>query len=147
MRRRSLRHDLLNIFRRTDADNFLVFEWLQRGAGFLPERRRQTNGRSRVLNFHDLRYGFEKERSLLRVDPFLDACPKSKIPDAVIIIKDMDEIAVVAGVAGGSCHRAAQSSRGVACILSPEYLRSRWRSSAFSEVVLVRKDKLGFWQE
>ncbi len=128
--------DLLNI--KVDGRDTSYFEWLS--AGLYSPERRGGSMHGRVYYLHELRYGFEKERFCLRVDPFLEALSEIEGPEFRITISAADEIAVVVRVARGRVIEFAVE-QGRACILNPK----EFVEVAFERIleVAVRKDKLG----
>jgi hypothetical protein len=127
--------DLLNI--KVDGRDTSYFEWISSGL-YSPERRGGSM-HGRVFYLHELRYGFEKERFCLRVDPFLESLSEIEDPEFRITIAAADEIAVVVRVARGRVIEFAVE-QGRACRLNPK----EFVEVAFDRIleVAVRKDKL-----
>ncbi len=127
--------DLLNV--KVDGRDTSYFEWLSSGL-YSPERRGGSM-HGRVFYLHELRYGFEKERFCLRIDPFLEALSEIVDPEFRITLWSEDEMTVVVRVERGRVIEFAVE-QGRACLLNPK----DFVEVAFDSIleVAVRKEKL-----
>ncbi len=127
--------DLLNI--KVDGRDTSYFEWLSSGL-YSPERRGGAM-HGRVFYLHELRFGFEKERFCLRVDPFPDAMAEVEEHEFRVTIWAAEEITVIVRVVRGRIVEFA-IEQGRACLLNPK----DFAEVAFDTIleVAIRKDKL-----
>ena len=101
---------------RVDGRDSSYFEWL--GAGvFSPERRGGTM-HGRILYLKELRYGFEEDRFVLRVDCFPDELAELADPEFRIVFGGAEETTVVVNLERGRMKEFAVEKNRV-CLLNP----------------------------
>ena len=82
-----------------DGQDSSYFEWL--GSGVYSPERRGGAMHGRVYYLKELRYGFEKERFVLRVDCFAEALSELDDPEFRIVFGGMEETNVVVNLDRG----------------------------------------------
>jgi len=102
---------------KVDGIDTSYFEWL--GAGVYSPERRGGSMHGRVYYLRELRYGFEEERFVLRVDCFPDALAELEDPEFRIVIGGKEEISVVVNLQRGRMFEYAVEKSRV-CLLNPE---------------------------
>jgi alpha-amylase/alpha-mannosidase (GH57 family) len=127
--------DLLNV--KIDGRDTSYFEWLSSGL-YSPERRGGSM-HGRVFYLHELRYGFEKERFCLRIDPFLEPLGEIADPEFRVTIWAEEELTVVVRVERGRVVEFA-IEQGRACLLNPKDFAEVGFDSILE--VAIRKEKL-----
>jgi alpha-amylase/alpha-mannosidase (GH57 family) len=108
---------LLNV--KVDGVDSSYFEWLGSGV-YSPERRGGTM-HGRVYYLRELRYGFEEERFVVRVDCFPDAFNEMEEVQFRIVIGAVEELTVVAIVERGRL-KEFSIEEGPVCLLNPSKL-------------------------
>jgi alpha-amylase/alpha-mannosidase (GH57 family) len=102
---------------KVDGLDSSYFEWLGSGA-YCPERRGGAM-HGRVFYLKELRYGFEEERFVVRVDCFPDVMASLEDPEFRIVLGGQEEVTIVA-----SLHRETLKEfsveKGRSCVLNPE---------------------------
>ncbi|HKF41055.1 MAG TPA: glycoside hydrolase family 57 protein [Candidatus Acidoferrum sp.] len=126
-----------NLKVKVDGVDSSYFEWL--GAGVYSPERRGGSMHGRVFYLKELRYGFEEERFVVRVECFADALGELEDPEFRIILEGADELTVVANLERGRLREFAVEKERV-CLLRP----STMVEAAFSRTleVAVQKDAL-----
>ncbi len=104
---------------KVDGVDSSYFEWL--GAGVFSPERRGGSMHGRVFFLKELRYGFEEERFVLRVDCFADSLGELDDPEFRIVIGGKEEITVVVNLQRGRIQEFAVEKSRV-CLLNPEEL-------------------------
>jgi alpha-amylase/alpha-mannosidase (GH57 family) len=125
-----------NLKVKIDGVDSSYFEWL--GAGvYSPERRGSMHGR--VFYLKELRYGFEEQRFVVRVECFPDALAELEDPEFRIVLGAAEEITVVANLERGRMKEYAVEKERV-CLLNPDDIVE----AAFGRTleVAVRKEAL-----
>jgi alpha-amylase/alpha-mannosidase (GH57 family) len=102
---------------RVDGQDSSYFEWL--GSGVYSPERRGGAMHGRVYYLKELRYGFEKERFVLRVDCFAEALSELDDPEFRIVFGGMEETNVVVNLDRGRMKEFA-IEKGRVCLLNPE---------------------------
>jgi alpha-amylase/alpha-mannosidase (GH57 family) len=120
-----------------DGRDTSYFEWL--GAGLYSPERRGGAMHGRVFYLHELRYGFEEERFVVRIDPFLEALGELEDPEFRITIAAAEEVTIVVKLARGHLQEFAVE-RGRVCLLNPKEIAV----AAFERIleVAVRRDEI-----
>jgi alpha-amylase/alpha-mannosidase (GH57 family) len=102
---------------KVDGLDSSYFEWLGSGA-YCPERRGGAM-HGRVFYLKELRYGFEQERFVVRVDCFPDVMASLEDAEFRIVLGGQEEVTIVA-----SLHREVLKEFSVekarSCVLNPE---------------------------
>jgi alpha-amylase/alpha-mannosidase (GH57 family) len=126
-----------NLNVKVDGVDSSYFEWL--GAGVYSPLQRGGTMHGRVFYLKELRYGFEKERLVVRVECFPDSLVELETPEFRIIVGGAEELTVVVKLERGRMKEFAVEMNRV-CLLRPETIAS----AAFSRTleVAVRKDAL-----
>jgi alpha-amylase/alpha-mannosidase (GH57 family) len=102
---------------KVDGIDTSYFEWL--GAGVYSPERRGGSMHGRVYYLRELRYGFEEDRFVLRVDCFPDALAELEDPEFRIVLGGVEEITVVVNLQRGRMlEYAVEKSR--VCLLNPD---------------------------
>ncbi len=94
----------------------VYFEWL--GAGVYSPERRGGAMHGRVFYLKELRYGFEEERFVLRVDCFPEALAELEDPEFRIVFGGVEEMTVVVNLERGRMKEFAMEKKRV-CLLNP----------------------------
>jgi alpha-amylase/alpha-mannosidase (GH57 family) len=108
---------LLNV--KVDGVDSSYFEWL--GSGVYSPERRGGAMHGRVYYLRELRYGFEEERFVVRVDCFPDALNEMEEVQFRIVIGATEELTVVAIVERGRL-KEFSIEEGPVCLLNPSKL-------------------------
>jgi alpha-amylase/alpha-mannosidase (GH57 family) len=126
-----------NLKVKVDGLDSSYFEWL--GAGVYSPERRGGSMHGRVFYLKELRYGFEEERFVVRVECFADALAELEDPEFRIILEGVEELTVVANLERGRLKEYAVEKERV-CLLKPDTIVE----AAFQRTleVAVRKDAL-----
>ena len=126
-----------NLKVKVDGLDSSYFEWL--GAGVYSPERRGGSMHGRVFYLKELRYGFEEERFVVRVECFADALAELEDPEFRIILEGAEELTVVANLERGRLKEFAVEKERV-CLLQPANLVE----AAFARTleVAVQKDAL-----
>jgi alpha-amylase/alpha-mannosidase (GH57 family) len=126
-----------NLKIKVDGVDSSYFEWL--GAGVYSPERRGGSMHGRVFYLKELRYGFEEERFVVRLECFADALAELEDPEFRVILGGADELTVVANLARGRMKEFAVEKDRV-CFLSPDSMAE----AAFQRTleVAVHKDAL-----
>jgi len=106
-----------NLKVKVDGVDSSYFEWL--GAGVYSPERRGGSMHGRVFYLKELRYGFEEERFVLRVECFADALAELEDPEFRIILEGAEEFTVVVNLERGRLKEYAVEKERV-CLLNPE---------------------------
>ncbi len=101
---------------KVDGRDSSYFEWL--GAGVYSPERRGGAMHGRVFYLKELRYGFEDERFVLRVDGFPEALGELEDPEFRIVFSGMEETTVVVNLERGRMKEFAIEKNRV-CLLNP----------------------------
>src|SRR5579862_3749739 len=102
---------------KVDGIDTSYFEWL--GAGVYSPERRGGSMHGRVYYLRELRYGFEEDRFVIRVDCLPDALAELEDPEFRIVLGGAEEITVVVNLQRGRMlEYAVEKSR--VCLLNPE---------------------------
>ncbi|HUI52540.1 MAG TPA: glycoside hydrolase family 57 protein, partial [Terriglobales bacterium] len=104
---------------KVDGVDSSYFEWL--GAGVYSPERRGGSMHGRVFYLKELRYGFEKERFVLRVECFPDSLGELNDPEFRIVLGGKEEVTVVVNLDRGRVKEYAVEKSRV-CLLNPEEL-------------------------
>ena len=123
-----------NLKVKVDGVDSSYFEWL--GAGVYSPERRGGSMHGRVFYLKELRYGFEEERFVVRVECFADALGELEDPEFRIILEGADELTVVANLERGRLREFAVEKERV-CLLQP----STMVEAAFSRTLEVAVQK------
>ena len=102
---------------RVDGMESSYFEWL--GAGVYSPERRGGSMHGRVFYLKELRYGFEEERFVLRVDCFVESLWELEEPEFRIVIGAKEEVAVVVKLHDQRVKEYAVE-KGRVCLLNPK---------------------------
>lgn len=126
-----------NLKIKVDGLDSSYFEWL--GAGVYSPLQRGGAMHGRVFYLKELRYGFEEERFVVRVECFPDSLAELEDPEFRIIIGAAEEITVVVNLERGRMKEFAVEKSRV-CLLRPQTLAA----AAFNRTleVAIRKDAL-----
>src|SRR6202166_4808979 len=104
---------------KVDGVDSSYFEWL--GAGVYSPERRGGSMHGRVFFLKKLRYGFEGERFVLRVDCFPETIAELEDAEFRIVIGAKEEVAVVVKTDRGRVKEYAVE-KGRVCLLNPKEL-------------------------
>jgi hypothetical protein len=104
---------------KVDGVDTSYFEWL--GAGVYSPERRGGSMHGRVFFLRELRYGFEEDRFVLRVDCFPESLSELEDPEFRIILGAREEITIVVNLERGRVKEFAVEKSRV-CLLNPETL-------------------------
>jgi len=126
-----------NLKVKVDGLDSSYFEWL--GAGVYSPLQRGGAMHGRVFYLKELRYGFEEERFVIRVECFPDSLAELEDPEFRIVVGTGEEFAVVVNLERGRMKEFAVEKNRV-CLLKPETLAV----AAFQRTleVAIRKDAL-----
>jgi len=102
---------------KVDGVDSSYFEWL--GAGVYSPERRGGSMHGRVFFLKELRYGFEEERFVVRVECFADSLGELEDPEFRIVIGGKEEVTVVVKLERGRVKEYAVEKSRV-CLLNPE---------------------------
>jgi alpha-amylase/alpha-mannosidase (GH57 family) len=104
-----------------DGLDSTYFEWL--GAGVYSPERRGGAMHGRVFYLKELRYGFEKDRFVVRVDCFEDALDRFDDAEFRIVFGGLEEATVVVKLDGARM-KEFSIEKGRSCLLNPKDLGS-----------------------
>ncbi len=104
---------------KVDGRDSSYFEWL--GAGLYSPERRGGSMHGRVYYLHELRYGFEKERFCIRIDPFAEMLAELDDPEFRITISGSEELTIVVKLQRGRLQEFAVE-KYLVCLLNPEFI-------------------------
>jgi alpha-amylase/alpha-mannosidase (GH57 family) len=104
---------------KVDGVDSSYFEWM--GAGVYSPERRGGSMHGRVFYLKELRYGFEEDRFVLRVECFPESLRELNDPEFRIVLSGKEEVAVVVNLDGGRVKEYAVEKSRV-CLLNPEDL-------------------------
>ena len=126
-----------NLKIKVDGYDSSYFEWL--GAGVYSPLQRGGSMHGRVFYLKELRYGFEEERFVVRVECFPETLAELEDPEFRIIIGAAEELTVVVNLERGRMKEFAVEMNRV-CLLNPDTLAA----AAFQRTleVAIRKDAL-----
>jgi alpha-amylase/alpha-mannosidase (GH57 family) len=126
-----------NLKVKVDGVDSSYFEWL--GAGVYSPLQRGGTMHGRVFYLKELRYGFEDQRLVVRVECFTDALRELEEPEFRIIIGAAEELTVVVQLERGRMKEFAVEMNRV-CLLHPDTIAA----AAFDRTLeaAVRKDAL-----
>ena len=110
-----------NLNVKIDGLDSSYFEWL--GAGVYSPEQRGGAMHGRVFYLKELRYGFESERFVVRVECFPDTLAELDNPEFRIILGGAEELTVVVNLERGHMKEFALEKNRV-CILKPETMVS-----------------------
>ena len=126
-----------NLKVKVDGIDSSYFEWL--GAGVYSPEQRGGAMHGRVFYLKELRYGFEEERFVVRVECFSDSLAELEDPEFRIILGGTEELTVVANLERGRMKEYAVEKEQV-CLLNPKTIVE----AAFRRTleVAVRRDAM-----
>jgi alpha-amylase/alpha-mannosidase (GH57 family) len=126
-----------NLKVKIDGYDSSYFEWL--GAGVYSPLQRGGSMHGRVFYLKELRYGFEEERFVVRVECFPDTLAELEDPEFRIVIGAAEELTVVVNLERGRMKEFAVETNRV-CLLNPDTMAA----AAFQRTleVAIRKDAL-----
>jgi len=126
-----------NLKVKVDGVDSSYFEWL--GAGVYSPEQRGGAMHGRVFYLKELRYGFEEERFVVRVECFLDSLSELENPEFRIIVGAAEELTVVVNLERGRMTEFALEKSRV-CLLTPETMAA----AAFGRTLemAIRKDAM-----
>src|SRR5579859_1646330 len=104
---------------KVDGVDSSYFEWL--GAGVYSPERRGGSMHGRVFFLKELRYGFEEERFVLRVDGFPESIAELEDAEFRIVLGAKEEVAVVVHTDRGRV-KEFSVEKGKVCLLNPKEL-------------------------
>ncbi len=102
---------------KVDGRDTSYFEWL--GAGVFSPERRGGAMHGRTFYLRELRYGFEEERFVVRVDCFPDPLAELEDPEFRITIGAAEEVVIVVNLERGRMKEFAVEKQRL-CLLSPD---------------------------
>ena len=102
---------------KVDGVDSSYFEWL--GAGVYSPEQRGGAMHGRVFYLKELRYGFEEERFVVRVECFPDTLAELEVPEFRVILGGTEELTVVVNLERGRLKEFALEKDRV-CLLNPE---------------------------
>jgi len=105
-----------NLKIKVDGVDSSYFEWL--GAGVYSPERRGGSMHGRVYYLRELRYGFEEERFVVRVDCFPESLAELEDPEFRIILGAAEELTLVVNLERGRMKEFAVEKSRV-CLLEP----------------------------
>jgi alpha-amylase/alpha-mannosidase (GH57 family) len=123
-----------NLKIKVDGVDSSYFEWL--GAGVYSPERRGGSMHGRVYYLRELRYGFEEERFVMRVDCFQDSLAEVEDPEFRVILGGAEEMTVVVNLERGRMKEFA-IEKGRVCLLDPTLLAA----AAFKKTLEVAVHK------
>jgi len=106
-----------NLNVKVDGVDSSYFEWL--GAGVYSPEQRGGAMHGRVFYLKELRYGFEEERFVVRVDCFADSLAELEDPEFRITVRGAEELTVVVNLERGRMKEFLVEKNRV-CLLKPE---------------------------
>ena len=120
-----------------DGRDTSYFEWL--GSGLYSPERRGGSMHGRVFYLHELRYGFEKDRFCVRIDPFPEALAELEDPEFRITIGGAEDLTIVVNLQRGHVQGFAVEKDRL-CLLNPKLVAE----AAFERVleVAINRDQL-----
>lgn len=126
-----------NLKVKVDGVDSSYFEWL--GAGVYSPLQRGGAMHGRVFFLKELRYGFEEERFVLRVECFTDSLGELENPEFRVIVGSTEELTVVVGLERGRMKEFSVEKNWV-CLLKPDTIVA----AAFQRTleVAIRKEAL-----
>lgn len=126
-----------NLKIKVDGVDSSYFEWL--GAGVYSPLQRGGTMHGRVFYLKELRYGFEEDRFVVRVECFPDTLAELEDPEFRIIVGASEELTVVVNLERGRMKEFAVELNRV-CLLNPDAIAA----AAFQRTleVAIRKDAL-----
>jgi alpha-amylase/alpha-mannosidase (GH57 family) len=126
-----------NLKVKVDGYDSSYFEWL--GAGVYSPLQRGGSMHGRVFYLKELRYGFEEQRFVLRVECFPESLAELEMPEFRITLSANEELTVVVNLDRGRIKEFAVEMNRV-CLLNPDTIVS----AAFQRTleVAIRKDAL-----
>jgi alpha-amylase/alpha-mannosidase (GH57 family) len=126
-----------NLKVKVDGYDSSYFEWL--GAGVYSPLQRGGSMHGRVFYLKELRYGFEEQRFVVRVECFPESLAELEMPEFRIILGGNEELTVVVNLERGRIKEFAVEMNRV-CLLNPDTIAS----AAFQRTleVAIRKDAL-----
>jgi alpha-amylase/alpha-mannosidase (GH57 family) len=126
-----------NLKIKVDGVDSSYFEWL--GAGVYSPERRGGSMHGRVFYLKELRYGFEEDRFVVRVECFPDALGELEDPEFRIVLEGVDELNVLVNLERGRLKEYAVEKERV-CLIRPETIVE----AAFARTleIAVHKDAL-----
>ncbi|HTZ46299.1 MAG TPA: glycoside hydrolase family 57 protein [Verrucomicrobiae bacterium] len=126
-----------NLKIKVDGVDSSYFEWL--GAGVYSPLQRGGAMHGRVFYLKELRYGFEEDRFVVRVDCFADTLAELEDPEFRIVVGALEELTVVVNLERGRMKEFAVEMNRV-CLLNPDTIAA----AAFRRTleVAVRKEAL-----
>ena len=101
---------------KVDGRDSSYFEWL--GAGVYSPERRGSTMHGRVFYLKEMRYGFENDRFVLRVDCFPEALAELEDPEFRIVFGGVEETTVVVNLERGQMKEFAIEKDRV-CLMNP----------------------------
>jgi alpha-amylase/alpha-mannosidase (GH57 family) len=122
---------------KVDGYDSSYFEWL--GAGVYSPLQRGGSMHGRVFYLKELRYGFEEERFVVRIECFPDALAELEDPEFRIVVGAKEELTVVVNLDRGHLKEVAVEMNRV-CLLNPDPMVA----AAFQRTleIAIRKDTL-----
>jgi alpha-amylase/alpha-mannosidase (GH57 family) len=127
-----------NLKVKVDGLDSSYFEWL--GAGVYSPLQRGGAMHGRVFYLKELRYGFEEERLVLRVECFPDSLVELEDPEFRVIVGAAEELTVVVGLERGRMKEFSVEKNRV-CLLQTETIATA--AYARTLEVGIRKEALG----
>jgi len=120
-----------------DGRDTSYFEWL--GAGLYSPERRGGSMHGRVFYLHELRYGFEKDRFCVRIDPFPEALAELEDPEFRITIGGAEDLTIVVNLQRGHVQGFAVE-KDLVCLLNPKLVAE----TAFERLleVAINRDQI-----
>ncbi len=106
-----------NLKVKVDGVDSSYFEWL--GAGVYSPEQRDGAMHGRVFYLKELRYGFEEERFVVRVECFAESLAEMEEPEFRIIIGAAEELTLVVNLERGRMKEFAVEKNRV-CLLRPD---------------------------
>jgi alpha-amylase/alpha-mannosidase (GH57 family) len=104
-----------------DGMDTRFFEWL--GAGVYSPERRGGSMHGRIFYLRELRYGFEEDRFVVRVDCFKESLSELEDPEFRVILGSAEEVTIVAKLERGRLKEIAVE-KGKVCLLNPAKIAS-----------------------
>ncbi len=119
-----------NLSVKVDGVDSSYFEWL--GAGVYSPERRGGAMHGRIFYLRELRYGFEEERFVMRVECFAESLAELEDPEFRIVLGGAEEVTVVVGLEKGKL-KEFSVEKGRVCLLRP----AEWAEAAFQRTLEV----------
>ena len=123
-----------NLKVKIDGIDSSYFEWL--GAGVYSPEQRGGAMHGRVFYLKELRYGFEEERFVVRVECFKESLSELEDPEFRIVIGGNEELTLVVNLKRGRMVEFAVEQKRV-CLLNPESIAA----AAFNRTLEVAVHK------